>query len=123
MMVENHPYNFDPRPKRRKNGNNPYEIFTVGMESGDPHYYVRYKDSCSVEQCMEIDKELFELFDRFELEEISFFNEVDRHYDLSEQNEETLACHAMHQPSPVEGMILQKMDNEKLHEAIALKPP
>jgi len=36
---------------------------------------------------MEIDKTLFDAFNEFELDDLSFFNEVDRHYERSEMTE------------------------------------
>lgn len=32
-MDEKHPKNIDKRPKRRKDRDNPYEIFTVGINT------------------------------------------------------------------------------------------
>ena len=121
-MAEVHPQNMDQRPKRRRDKDNPYEIFTVGVNTDRPHYYIRFMDSLCVEHCMEIEKELFDLFDQFELEDLSFFNEVDRHYDLSEQNEETLSSHALDKPYSVEEVLLQRLDHEQLRKAIAVLP-
>lgn len=95
-MDGNHPINFDPRPKRRRIEDNPYELLTVGIETDSPHYYIRFRDGVCVEHCMEISKELFELFDRFELDDLSFLNEVDRHYAKEELNDETFARHSMY---------------------------
>ena len=89
-MDGNHPKNVDPRPKRRKNKDNPYELFTTGLGTSQPRYYLAFMDSTGTEQCMEIDKTLFDVFDRFELDDISFMNEVDRHYEQSEQTEQSL---------------------------------
>lgn len=68
-MDVNHPKNnIDPRPKRRRDKDNPYEIFTVGIETHHPLYYIRFKDGLSVEHCLEITKELFDLLDQFEIQ-------------------------------------------------------
>lgn len=32
-MDGNHPKNINPRPKRRKDKDNPYEIFTIGIRN------------------------------------------------------------------------------------------
>lgn len=121
-MDGQHPNKHDLRPKRRKDKDNPYEIFTVGIGTDSPHYYIRFTDGVSAEHCLEVKKELFDLFDQFELNDLSFLNEVDRHYDLSDQTEETLTAHALHKPCPVEEMIMQKLSYEKLHKAIAALP-
>lgn len=121
-MAENHPQHIDPRPKRRRDKDNPYEIFTVGIDTAHPHYYIRFKDGRSVEHCLEIEKELFDLFNRFELDDLSFLNKVDRHYSLSEQSEESLHRHALHLPGSVEDAVIRKFEYEKLKEAIATLP-
>lgn len=121
-MANDHPKDIDPRPKRRRDKDNPYEIFTVGIETGHPHYYIRFKDSLGVEQCMEITKELFDLFDRFELDDLSFLNEVDRHYDLSDQSEETLNSHALVRPCSMEDALMERLEQERLRQAIATLP-
>ena len=68
-MDENNPLEIDPRPNRRKDKDNPYTIFTVGIKTDSPHYFVQFKDNAGNERCLEIDKDLFELLDRFELED------------------------------------------------------
>ena len=83
-MGGHHPKNIDPRPKRRKDKDNPYEIFTTGLGTAQPNYFLSFVDSTGVEQCMEIDKALFDTFDRFELDDLSFMNKRDRHYERSE---------------------------------------
>ena len=75
-MDDNHPKNADPRPKRRRDKDNPYELFTTGLGTAQPRYYLAFVDSTGTEQCMEIDKALFDVFDRFELYEISFMNVI-----------------------------------------------
>lgn len=34
---------FDKRPKRRKDKDNPYELFTVGIGTPEPLYFIRFK--------------------------------------------------------------------------------
>ena len=80
-MDGQHPNQHDKRPKRRKDKDNPYELFTVGFGTPEPLYFIRFKDGQEIEHCMEIQKSLFDLLDSFELEDLSFLNERDRHYD------------------------------------------
>lgn len=121
-MDGHHPNNIDPRPKRRRDKNNPYELFTVGIHTETPHYYMRFRDSLSVEHCMEIDRELFMAFDRFELDDLSYFNEVDNHYEQSELTEASLNARAITQPEGVEEKVLRYIQNEALYRAIARLP-
>ena len=121
-MDGNHPKNADPRPKRRKNKDNPYELFTTGLGTDQPRYYLAFVDSTGTEQCMEIDKTLFDVFDRFELDDISFMNEVDRHYEQSEQTEQSLNRRAAQPQESVEETVFQRTAVETLRQAIAKLP-
>ena len=85
----------DPRPSRRKDKDNPYEIFSVGIDTDSPHFYVSFKDGQGVQICMEIDKAVFDLLDRFELDDLSFLNEWDRHIEHSELTESALHARAI----------------------------
>ena len=121
-MDGNHPKNIDPRPKRRKDRDNPYEIFTTGIDTAQPHYYLSFEDSSNVKQCIEIDKALFDAFDHFELDDLSFMNEVDRHYEQSEQTEQSLNRRASQPQESVEETVFQQVESETLHRAIAQLP-
>ena len=48
-------------PKRRKDKYNPYSIF-----ESDGKYYIEFADGQRKEHCMEISRDLYEAFDRFE---------------------------------------------------------
>lgn len=117
-----HPKHFDPRPKRRKDKDNPYMIFTKGIYTEHPQYYLSFKDITGTQHCMEIDKELFESLERFELEDLSYMNEVDRHYEQSEQTEESLNRRAMKKQDSVEEEVQQRMEIQALHDAISNLP-
>lgn len=67
-MDGNHPDKVDPRPKRRKMKDNPYEIFTTGIETATPHYFLSFLDGNGAKRCIEVSKAVFDTFDRFELD-------------------------------------------------------
>ena len=117
-----HPNHIDPRPKRRKDKDNPYTIFTIGLNTSHPRYFLSFKDVNGTHHCMEIDCELFEALDQFELDDISFMNEVDRHYEQSEQTEVSLSKRATEQSDSVEDEVQRLMEGEALHKAIAQLP-
>ena len=121
-MDENHPKNIDPRPKRRRVKDNPYEIYTVGIHTDHPRYYISFTDSMGVHRELEIEKALFEMLDRFELDDLSFLNEVDNHYEHSELTEASLNARAFEQPETVEEIAMQHIQSERLHKAIATLP-
>lgn len=112
----------DHRPARRKDKDNPYEIFSVGINTDNPHFYVSFKDGQGVQICMEIDRALFELLDRFELDDLSFLNEWDRHIEHSELTEASLNARAVHRRETVEEAVFKQIENEMLHRAIATLP-
>ena len=121
-MADSHPKNLDPRPKRRRDKDNPYTIFTTGFNTATPHYYLSFVDSNNMERCVEIDKPLFDAFDRFELEDISFMHKVDKHYERTEQTEASLNKRAVKPQESVEEIVSQRMEVDKLHQAIARLP-
>ena len=121
-MDGNHPKNADPRPKRRRDKDNPYELFTTSLGTDQPRYYLAFVDSTGTEQCMEIDKALFDVFDRFEVEDISFMNEVDRHYEQSEQTEQSLNRRIAQPQKSVEEAVFQRAEVETLRQAISKLP-
>lgn len=74
------PIHSRPTPaKRRKEKDNPYTIFTIGIETDGPHYYLSFKDSSGIKRTIKIDKTLFTAFNTFELDDFSFMDEVDNH--------------------------------------------
>ena len=121
-MDDSHPKSIDPRPKRRKDRDNPYEIFTTGINTASPHFYLSFKDSCGIKHCIEIGKALFDAFDSFELDDLSFMNEVDRHYEQSDQTEQSLNRRAVQPQESMEETVFQRLEHEALHRAIAQLP-
>ena len=121
-MDGKHPEEMDPRPKRRKDQNNPYRLFTVGINTEEPHYYVSFPDSQGVQICMEISKVLFDTLDQFELIDLSVLNEMDNHFEQSELTEESLSKRAAVQQEPLDELVFQKLQHQKLHKAISKLP-
>jgi len=121
-MDANHPKNKDRQPKRRKDKYNPYSIFSVGIDTEEPHFYISFTDVQKVEHCMEISGELYQMFDRFELDDVIFLNEVDRHYERSEQSEEQISNRELVSSVSVEQEALQDIQNELLYKAIKMLP-
>lgn len=121
-MADSQPKNLDPRPKRRRDEENPYEIYTAGINTAHPRFYLFFKDCDGVKRWMEIDKTLFDAFDEFELDDLSFFNEVGRHYEKSDVTEATLNKRAVKPQESVEETVSQRIEVDKLHQAIAQLP-
>lgn len=81
-MVKNHK-DTDPRPKRRRDKDNPYTIFTQGSDDEGPYFFIAFTDSRGEKVCEEIGQSLYELFDSFELDDLSQMNKADRHHERS----------------------------------------
>lgn len=121
-MDKSHSQNIDPRPKRRIDKDNPYRLFTVGATTSEPHYFIQFKDGAGTEHCLEIEKPLFELFDQFELDDLSYMNEVDRRYEHSELTDASLNQRAFDEVEPMETTVLDRMETDELHSTILKLP-
>lgn len=121
-MDTQHPNFFDKRPKRRKDKDNPYELFTVGFGTPDPLYFIRFRDGQGVEHMLDIGKELFDAFDQFELDDIAYMHKVDRHFERSSLSDETLNERALHLPESIEEDVSRKIEFEHLRDLIASLP-
>ena len=97
-------------------------IYTTGIHTTDPHYYISFVDSLDINQELEIDRTLFQVLDRFELDDLSFLNEVDNHYEHSKITDKTLNDRVLNPPKTVEEIAEQNIQNELLYEAISKLP-
>lgn len=79
----------DQRPKRRREKNNPYTIYSVGIKTDQPRYYIEFDDGEGMHHCVEVDVQTFKAFDRFELDDLSQMNETARHYSDSDDAEQS----------------------------------
>ena len=104
-------------PKRRKDKYNPYSIYE---EKGK--YYITFKDGQGQRNCFEVDRELYDAFNDFELEDLSYLNIWDRHLEHSEVWETSLNERAVEVPETVEEIVLRNIQNEKVHRAIEQLP-
>ena len=104
-------------PNRKKDKLNPY---ILSRQAG--RYFLSFKDGQGVQHEIELDESLYNLFDRFELEDISYFNEASRHYEPSELTEQTLHDRMFLPVETVEEMVLRSAENERLYRAISNPP-
>lgn len=100
-------------PKRRKDKNNPYTLSIA-----DGRFYLSFRDGVGVLHEMGIDGEMYRLLNAFELEDLSYLNEWDRHIEQSELSEETLEQRMHRTPCTVEETVYQAIQHEQLHQAI-----
>lgn len=104
----------DHRPKRRKSKDNPYTLYTENKK-----FYISFVDVNSDFQNIEVSQEVFESFNRFELEDISQMNEYDRHYEHSEMYENALQRRSISDVQSLEEYFENIQVTENLHMAIS----
>lgn len=107
----------EKHPKRRKDKYNPYNIYE---ETGK--YFITFKDGENKLHSFEIGEELYEAFNEFELEDISYLNVWDRHIEQSDLREPTLHERAVEAQESVEDIVIRNLQNEKVHNAIGMLP-
>lgn len=107
----------EKHPNRKKDKYNPYTLII-----SDGRYYLSFKDSRGELQSIEIDEVLYELFNRFELEDISYLNKLSRHIEHLELTEASLNDRAFCKPESVEEEVARNMEYELLHRAIEKLP-
>ena len=107
----------DKRPKRRKCKDNPYELIKE-----ETKYYIKFKDSSNQIKVVEVNEAIYKTFDNFELDDLSFLNEFDRHIEHSEVNENNIFNKLNDKPIELEDYIIQKVTFEELYNAISKLP-
>lgn len=104
-------------PNRKKDKLNPYVLSIENEE-----YYVAFSDGQEIHHKERISRELYELFDRFELEDISQLNVISRYHEHSELTEGTLNQRALIHPEAMEDGVYRKIMYDQLHTAIGKLP-
>lgn len=103
------------RPKRRKHKDNPYTLEFIEEKNS---YRVSFKDVKGKYRRVEVNKEIYQAFDRFELDDLSELNEFDNHIEHSEIYENNLNERAMDKPLGVADIVETMLINEELKKAI-----
>lgn len=105
------------RPKRRKDKYNPYTLYS---ENG--RYFVTFHDGDGVYHKQELSEQLFEIFNRFELDDLVYLNVWDRHMEHSQLWDASLNERCIHKSESVEEEVLMHLQNATLNKAIARLP-
>ena len=104
------------RPKRRKHKDNPYTLEFVEEKNS---YRVSFKDVKGKFRRIEVNKEIYQAFDRFELDDLSELNEFDNHIEHSEVYENNLNERAMDKPLGVDEIVENNIRDEEIRKAIS----
>ena len=105
----------DKHSKRNKSKDNPY---TLSYNETISSYVVEFKDNKNIFHKVEISDEVYQAFDKFELEDISQIHKYRKHIEHSEVYEESLYHRAVNQDKSVETIIEEKFLNDSLKSAI-----
>lgn len=109
----------DKHLKRNKDKYNPY---TLSVDEEKEIYIVEFKDSKNVLQKIEISKEVYDAFDKFELEDISQIHKIRKHIEHNEVYEETLFKRGVSLTESVDLQVERKVLYENLKRAISELP-
>ena len=99
-------------PKRRKKKDNPY---TLLYEEESNRYFILFKNVRNVINKVEVNIDVFNAFDRFELDDISDLHKIDKHIDMRELDENK---NYENDTESIDDFIIRKSTYEELHKAI-----
>lgn len=107
------------RPKRRRKKDNPY---ILNYNGNSKIYTVSFKDVKGNIRIVEINEEIYDCLDKFELNDLSEMNEYDRHIEHSHIYENKINEKAFMKAEKVEDIVEKNIINEKLKNAIGKLP-
>ena len=109
--------NMKESPKRRKYHDNPYEIMII-----DKKYFINFKDSKNIIQKIEVNSQIYEVFNDSELHDLSELNEYDRHIEHSEIFDISLYHRSNEEMYSLEKEVEDNILNEELRACIRTLP-
>lgn len=105
------------QPKRRKAKENPYRISKKGE-----CFFVSFRDVSGKLWTVEVDRLVYDSFEHFEREDLSFLNIWDRHLEQSELTDASLNQRATKKEKSIEETMIQNIQKEQLHKTISQLP-
>lgn len=109
----------DKRPIRRKTNDNPYILESITNEE---LYFIVFKDVKNNMQRVKVNKDIFNEFNLFELQDIKQLNEYDRHIEHSVIYENNIETRSKDKRLSIEDELIRKSTFEDLKRAIDLLP-
>ena len=100
-------------PKRRKYKDNPYTLSTI-----DNHYYILFRDSSNIPRIVEVKKEIYDIFNQFELDDLKELNEYDRHIEHLELTDESIYKKVINNEDGIDDLIIRNSTYDELINAI-----
>lgn len=106
-------------PKRRKDKYNPYKLSYFKDEG---KYIIQLKQNKTINYSIEVSKEIYSVFNSFELEDKSQMNKYERHIENSIITDITLYNKCINKMHSIEDIVISNLENEKLYKAILKLP-
>ena len=103
----------DSLPKRKKYKDNLYTRKVINNK-----YFILFKDVSNAKRMIEVNKEIYNAFDQFELDDLKEANEFDRHIEHKELTEESIHNREIHKIEGIDDYIIRKTAYEELMNAI-----
>lgn len=100
-------------PKRRKYKDNPYILNTI-----DNHYYILFRDGQNIPRIIEVKKEVYDIFNQFELDDLKELNEYDRHIEHLELSNESIYKKGINNEDGIDDLIIRNSTYDELINAI-----
>lgn len=100
-------------PKRRKYKDNLYTLSTI-----DNHYYILFRDSSNMPRIVEVKKEIYDIFNQFELDDLKELNEYDRHIEHLELTDESIYKKVINNEDGIDDLIIRNSTYDELINAI-----
>lgn len=100
-------------PKRRKYKDNLYTLSTI-----DNHYYILFRDSSNIPKIVEVKKEIYDIFNQFELDDLKELNEYDRHIEHLELTDESIYKKVINNEDGIDDLIIRNSTYDELINAI-----
>ncbi len=107
------------RPKRRRYKDNPYFLL---YDKDENKYYILFKDGQGIVNNVEVSFAIYDVFNSFELKDLSELNEYDNHIEHLDLDEETIFLRSKDKPIQLDDEIIKKSTYEELINAINKLP-
>lgn len=109
----------DMKPKRRRSKDNPYYL---NFDDTKKTYTVSFIDKCKNYQIVEINEDLYNLFNDFELKDLSQLNEYDNHIEHCELFENVLYEKSIKKEKLIDEIVEKNIQYERMYSCIRELP-
>lgn len=109
----------DKRPKRRRYRDNPYKLSSIKELN---LFYVSFKDAKGIEREVKVTEEVFNIFNDFELEDLSQMNEYDNHIEHISLREEQLCIRVKNHRKLIEDEVIENIAFNRIMAEIKKLP-